>query len=508
MFNVPRPLLALATTMAIVCAFVFAPPSEMVFWSDSVTYFSAAEALLQNASLVSHQNRPLTVFPPIYPLLVSVARGLGADRETTAFLINLVAIVAIAAVVCRVVWTATRSPGAVVAIVLGCLALGPMPIRLRYAASELPFMALMMLAVDQTDRRVWRLGWAHALGLGLVCGLAILTRYSGLVVAATVGLWLLGDVWRVRAQWLRVLWFTAGAGTLTIVWMTRNVMLVGAPLGQRSRTIASLGESLSATASTFTDWIIPRAWWVNTPIEMLVVFGGVLGVFGMAAMATATQRAGSGRTVFVHLSFAVSYIAFIVVSSLLAPIDIINERLLAPAYVPALVAVGIAATIWVWGDDGILRRWGMRSVRVWAAAIGMLVALAFWQARRRPEPEVDFRAEIWRSSVITETARQAIDSSRCFSNEPAPLYLATGHRCVRALTKPYRTSETKSDPLLEWLTTDDSRPAYFVWYYHADAVWASDSPFRPLAGHVMKRIEGPDGEILVLSTRSVPTKRP
>jgi hypothetical protein len=505
MFNVPRPLLALSVITAIVCAYAFASPSGMVFWTDSVSYFASAEALLADASLVTHQNLPLTTFPPIYPLLVSVPRGLGVDRSTTAFLINLVAIVAIAAVVCRIVWRATGSSGAVIATVLACLAVGPMPMRLRYAASEPVFMALMMLAVDQTDRAVWRRGAARALGLGVVCGLAILTRYSGLVVAATVGLWLIADVYRVRSQWQRVLWLMAGAGTLTIVWMARNVMLVGAPLGPRSSPIASLRESLSATASTLVDWVIPGAWWVNSSLEMLVVFGGVLGVSGLAAMAATAQPDDSRRTVFVHLSFALTYIVFIVLSSLLAPIDIINDRLLAPAYLPAVVAGSVAATMWIRG--GLGHRWRIPSVSGWTAAIAMIGAMAVWQAGRRPEPEVNYRAERWRTSATSATARAAVESGLCFTNEPAALYLGTGHRCARGLIRAYRTTKA-SDPLLEWLSTDDPRPAYLVWYYGSDADKVTDTPAQALAGHVRKRIEAPDGEILVLTTQSVPPRRP
>jgi len=505
MFNVPRPLLALTATTAIACAYAFASPSDMVFWTDSVSYFASAEALLADASFVTHQNLPLTTYPPLYPLLVAVARGLGIDRAPTAFLINLVAIVAIAAVVCRGVWRATGSPGAVIATVLACLAVGPMPMRLKYAGSEPAFMALMMLAVDQTDRAVWRRGSAQALGLGLVCGLAILTRYSGLVVAATVGLWLLADIWRARSPGKRVLWLMAGAGTLTIVWMARNVILVGAPLGPRSRPIASLRESLSATASTLVDWVIPRAWWVNTSLEMLVVFGGALGVVGLAAMAAAAQPDNSRRTVFVHLSFALTYIGFIVLSSLLAPIDIINGRLLAPAYVPGVVAVVVAATMWMRGGLGY--RWRIPPVIGAAAAIGVIGVMAVWQAGRRPEPEVNYHAEKWRTSATTAAARGAVDSALCFTNEPAALYLGTGHRCARGLIRPYRTSAA-SDPLLTWLSTDDPRQAYLVWYSDSDADKVVDNPSKALAGHVRRRIEAADGEILVLSTQSAAPKKP
>lgn len=487
-------------------AIAVARPSGIAFWTDSVAYFAAAESIPHGA-FQSHQNHPLTLFPPVYPLSIALALAIGFDRQTAAFLVNLVAVAAMAAIVCRAAWSRTGSVGPTLAIVLTSLVLGPVSGRYRFAGSELPFMALTLLALDQTDRRVWRRGALHAFGLGLVCSLAFLTRYSGLVVVGIVAIWVLADTWRVRSSGVSTpLWFTAGVAPLSAAWLLRNYLVDGSPMGRRGTTVASVPETLTGAASSVVGWVMPGVWWANSPLEWMIVFCALIAVMIAAIFVARHYGREISATVFLYLVFAIAYVAFIAVSSLLAPIDTINERLLAPAYVPFVIGVGIAVAA---STRRVRERW--RRTAAWAGAVGvaLVVVLAVAQVHLRPQPErqLNYMSDMWRDSPTTHAARAIDHSGSCFTNAPPPLYMWTGLRCNRALTKLYRTVGNEPDPLLELLKRNDADGVYYIWYHDNDPQGLIGNPSKLLAGHVKAVVRTRDGEIFELGAQPVQTSR-
>ena len=494
---VPRALVLASVAVAAACAIAFGRPGDIAVWPDSVSYFAAAESLPDGA-LINAQNQPLTVFPPGYPALVAVPLAIGLERLMAAFLVNLISVAVMAVVLCRSAWSRTRSPWATLAIVVACLAIGAVPGRLRYAGSELPFMALTMLALDWTDRRVWRLGALRAFALGLVCCAAFLTRYSGLVVIGVAGLWILGDLWRERRGYAAAVWFALGALPLSAGWLLRNYTMDGSLIGSRSSSVASVAETFTGIASAIVGWAMPRIWWANSPAEWLVVGAPVAAALCLAVFIAYRHGPETSRTVLLHVFFSVVYVAFVTFSTFRAALDSINERLLAPAFVPAVLALGIAA----WAA---LSSSALRSVRrpvltfLSVSALVLLAALSVVQARRRPEPTINYMTSEWEASPTTKAAIGLDRSVPCFSNASLPLYLWTGLRCSRGLTKSYRTADRRVDPLLMYLQ-QDGHTAYYIWYERYDRGGLIGDPPALLDKYVRRRTPMPDGVVFELGS--------
>jgi hypothetical protein len=452
---------ALALAAAVGCGLLFSGPHDVAFWSDSVSYFSAADAL-RHGLFIDYEGFALTLFPPVYPLLVAGVSSAGFGRQATAFAINTLAI----AVIGMVVWNVVRRHGApflaAMALIAASLSVGPVPMRLQFAASELPFMALALVCLDQVDRRRWERGRRHALGLGFLCSLAFLTRYSGLVVAAVAGIAVLVDC-RPRARDRRStpLWFLAGLLPPAAAWLIRNRVVDGTWMGPRANASSSGAETLTGTASTLAGWVMPGVVWANTPLEWLIICGGALAAIVAAVVSTARGDARAARTVILYGAFAVVYVLFIALSSLITALDVINDRLLAPAYVPALLSAGVALLGLMHARHVSQRQRALAS----AFALAAVVALAMAQAVRRTSPEIDYTTARWRESPTTAAARQIGPDELCFSNVPEPVYLWTGHRCARALMELYRTVDRPPDRLLTKLQSPDTgHRIYYLWY--------------------------------------------
>jgi hypothetical protein len=495
--DVPPALVAASIAIAVGCSVAFGSPGNIAFWPDSVSYFAAAESL-RHGALLTHEGQLLTMFPPAYPAVVALASTVGVGRPMAAFLVNAIAVLAIAIVLCRTVWFHTRSRGATVAIVLACLALGAVPGRLRYAGSELPFMAFTLVALDWTARRVWRRGARPAFVLGLVCCAAFLTRYSGLVVIAVVGLWLVADVWRQQPRrYSAITWFAAGVAPLSAAWLLRNYAADGALMGRRSSSVASLPETVSGIVSTMVAWALPNVWWANRPVEWLVVGIVVFAILGLAVVSARRSAPDTARTVTLNVVFGLVYIAFVAISVFQAAIDIIEDRLLAPAFIPFALAIGIAAATAVNARIGHAPK-RRATTWLWAAATVMILALTVVQEQRRRAPSINYLSAEWEKSATTRAATAIDRSARCYSNASPPLYLWTGLRCKRALTKSYRTADRRPDPLLEHLQQNGGGTVYYVWYRRHNPEGLIGNPDVLLEKHVRHRVQTADGEVLEL----------
>src|SRR5258706_8725137 len=155
---------------------------------------------------------------------------------------------------------------------MACLIVGPIPVRLRYAASEMPFIALMSLALYLVDSRVRRTRPLLSFGIGVLSALLFLTRYSGVVIIGVVGAALIFDSVTVRpVLWRRIVWFAMGAVPLSVAWLIRNYVFEGALLGRRATPSGPVSEALTGTASPLVDWLLPRGWWADKPLEWIIV---------------------------------------------------------------------------------------------------------------------------------------------------------------------------------------------------------------------------------------------
>jgi len=196
---------------------------------DSITYLSVADHLRAGHGLTDFTGKPMAVFGPVYPLLLAPG-GRGLVWAT------FVGIVAIAAGTVLMGLVLQRRVGAAMALA-GALAYGASHAFVRMASvvwSEAPYAAIALGMIFVLSRRT--ITTRAAMTAGVLGGLGFLTRYAGAGLLATGAVMVAVSAWQEggRARIIRPLGAFAGSAVALIsLWIVRNLVETGQPLGPR-----------------------------------------------------------------------------------------------------------------------------------------------------------------------------------------------------------------------------------------------------------------------------------
>ncbi|MGE0877274.1 MAG: ArnT family glycosyltransferase [Acidimicrobiia bacterium] len=308
---------ALVTTAAVVAAVLvlLAARHGAALTRDSITYLATGRNLLDHQRLTDFTGRPLTAFPPLYPLLA-------AGSATTARAINALAtaatVVLTAALAARFVRHRT-----VLAATIALVAVSPVLIDLgRHVWSEPVFVALAMAVLLGLDRD-------EPLVAGVLTGLAFLARYAGLVLLP-VGL----IVFVLRRRYRDAVVFAATGAVAVVGWVVRNAIATDSTrdlLGPRLHTESTLAHTARRLAGGLKALVLPA----STPASVTAAVGAI----ALAAIVAALyvyRHARPAERPLVPLTFAVLYVVFVAVSAYAAGADL-DARTLGPVWPVAVV---------------------------------------------------------------------------------------------------------------------------------------------------------------------------
>ena len=439
---------------------------------DGVVYVAAARNLLHGDGLSwigpGHDVRPLVIFGPLFPFLLSLLARLGLDplvgaRWVNAALdgINILLFLLTLLWATRQVWIPLM--GGVIAV------LSPELLALHAGAiSEPLFLALLLaslvLLTSYLERGTrWRL-----VAAAVAMGLAYLTRYAGLMFAAAslVALVLPGrGSWRTRllAAGIYALLFGSFAGA----WMLRNHLVLGTAT---SRSLSLLPPSLSLFVSVgdiVTYWFLPE----RLPLGLRLGAFLVVGVFlvtaririrGGSAATAPTDEAGRRReSLFcgVLVLAIVVYLGGLIASrALVVPRISIDGRILAP--VNLLILLLVLTMVSGIGQAGRTRS-RLTSVVV-AGTFLFAISNASRGAIRTLVLEADgqgFSSRAWQSSPLVNALRLLPLETPIFTNEVEALYLLADRFAYRL-----PTGCLPEDAMTAMIVAENCQtPEYLVW---------------------------------------------
>ena len=319
----------------------------IVWEGDSVRYLSAARSLVAGEGFVDANGRPLSLWPPLYPLLLT---GAGVvDPIAFAAPLNLAAFGL--TILCFGRYLRDRLDS-VFLRVWAPLALAlalPLADVARRALSETVFilfatLALMSLDEFLEDRR--RAAFARTT---LFAALAWQTRYLGFPLVLAVGLLLLlrgREAFAARVK--RALVFGAATALPLGLWLWRNQRLFGEPVTNWGSNDLTPAETLGGMAELLRGWAAFDRGPLTVAAMVLVAVAALalrkpLGRFGDVERGNGRVRRNS-NLVPVFGAFAVSYVAvFVFVLAYGGSWSGVLTRYVTPLYVPALALLLTAA---------------------------------------------------------------------------------------------------------------------------------------------------------------------
>jgi hypothetical protein len=487
-------LLAIASALAVLIANL----SGIATGDDGVGYRAIADSLVAGDGYGYFLERPVTVWPPVWPSLMAfVAKVTPLDTMGAVIALN-------AAVAFAVVLVGNRLLRRVLdddrLVLLGTLvfALGPSTIGLGHVLMTDMAFALVVM--------VWMLSlmrFRDTSSLLTLCGAAAWAwigfglRYVGLVLIAFGGLWLLLDVRRRFTLRLRDgVIYGLVASVVPIGWMLRNHSIDGSFTGERHPSARGLVDNLFDVVATLGRFLLPGLGngmtylWAAVGLAVLgaasLLAWWVLRLpAGTSAASAGTERLGPGAIVgrvwralgtpvgLVFL-FPTLYMAYMVYVRTTTALNQLDLRLLYPAYFPLMVVALVLISRLRRLDDGTPGgdRWwrvGMATAHVWAVAnvvAGMVAMVAF--AAGHPYFTGNYESDVF-DEVRANPALEALPAEcTLYSNLPNGLYPALG-----AHWSPQRRALESSEeiPDLEEITaTLDDTPSCLIWI-DEDPVW-------------------------------------
>ena len=393
--------------------------------TDSVIYLSTALNFLAGEGWRDFTGEPLTMWPPLIPLLLATSSWVGIDPLATTRWVNAAAFgLTILAAGC---WL--RSHLRSQWLTLAATAIIAVSLPLSYWASSLQtetlfflftLLALMQLASFLNQRTVAPLWWA-----AVFTGLAAITRYPGVVLIGTGVLLLLP-----RARLRQTLVFGAVSSLPLLAVLVRNWAATGhltRAAGHRTEpTEQSLSDGLRQIVEVFHEWLVPR----HTPdgFAYLLWLAVAAVVLASAAVILRTSRRPDPDALGPALPFGAFtgiYLAFMVATVPFTVRQGIDSRYLMPIYVPLLLAAALLLDRFLSskasGRMGAVR-YGLASLIV----LGALTHIGF-SARRNlrltaTAYAIGFRAHFyhaarWQHSETLNYLRNNRIEGRIYSNE-------------------------------------------------------------------------------------------
>ena len=313
---------------------------------DSVDFLSTALNFLAGEGWRELTGKPLTMWPPLFPLLLVASGWVGIDPLETGRWINAAAFGLIILVAGCWLRSHLRSQWLALAATATLAASEPLSdLAARFLTEPLfalfTLLALVQLAAFLNRRTAAPLWWA-----AVFTALAALTRYPGVVLIGT-GVLVLLPLARLK----HTLVFGAVSSLPLLVVLAHNWAITGnltQVTGDRTGPVSPSGQSLSdglgQTVEVFRAWVVPR----STPDELAYLLWLAVAAVGLAGVAVglrSRQYAPEAAPVYVRLGpallfggFAVIYLVFM---AAVVPFTVeqgIDSRYLSPIYVPLLLA--------------------------------------------------------------------------------------------------------------------------------------------------------------------------
>jgi hypothetical protein len=432
--------------------------------TDSAAYLSAADSIRHLAPLRNADGAPLTLFPPLFPLLIAVPGWVGVQGAAAARLLNAACFGAVAyasgTITARV--TASRVVGGCAAVAVVCSA--PMLDAATYVWSELPFVALLLLFTAVFGAAVARDDGRSLIVSALLAATLPMTRYAGVAAIPAALVVLLLAAGRPLRRLRRALLFGAVSSLPLALYLLRNLLVAGVVAGERAASARSLVSVVRSFVASSLELVLPWSWIArlepvsDAPWALLLLLGAALFLaalisVGLVRWYRRTAHDPAARAVVAALAlFFVGHSLLLCWSSWRIAFEPINVRYVVATFPVAVILIAVAVQE---AATGALDRWSTErpaaaqrsssatsDVRSGSSSLRTPVALVLFvlfmslQALRAGTLGYDklrdgaggYATTAWVESPMVQYLRRAPIVGAAITNGPDVVFLVTGER--------------------------------------------------------------------------------
>ena len=342
--------------LSIICIFA----GLVYFWAtspfgigihaDSINYIWSARNFADGIGLGRTTGdgslKPLTQWPPLYPLILSLFEWIEIGALQGARLIGVICSVLILFLGCMIIWRLTQSPlFGLITIILLFFSPGLTQIQLD-AMTEAPFIVFALLTFITTDKYIQthQRKWIVITAIWIMLGTQ--TRYAGISLAIVTLCFLYFSHLPIREKIFSIFIISMISGIPLILWFVRNFQLTGNAGNRLVRWIPLSRSDINWAIRTITAWIDP---WIRIiPLtKTKILFSiSILSLFGITTYwkqkISRPHQPDSINVFYLLFGFIFSYVGSILVARLAFDpyVAIGEERILSPLYT-AIILLGV-----------------------------------------------------------------------------------------------------------------------------------------------------------------------
>ena len=482
--------------------------------SDSTTFLSTAMNFLAGEGWRDFADRPMVLWPPLFPLLLAAGGWVGIEPLEAGRWINAAAFGL--TIFAAGGWLRSNLRSRLLALVATATLVTSLP--LSDSASSLMteplFVLFTLLALiswtafytRRTDTPLW---WA-----AIFTALAALTRYPGVVLIGTGVLMLLP-----LARLKHTLVFGAISSVPLLAVLAHNWTVSETLTGKRRDSGSSLSEGLRQTVEVFREWVVPP----NAPEGLTYLLGLAVAAVGLAVAAVVLRAIYGGRPdqeagpAYFRLwpaipfgGFALIYLVLIVAVVPFTVNQGFDSRFLLPVYVPLLlVAVFLLdrfLSIEVAGRMAIAK-WGLASL----VLLGLLAHGGFSAYRNlhlttrawtAGIPAQAYNAAYWQHSETLNYIKTHLSDSRIYTNNTGLAWFWDRTADPRKYRRDHNKGRRSKLPplardMMWWTKGGTAIGAYIVrfWKFHNQGFYGYDAIDLRLLPGVETVAELSDGDV-------------
>ena len=497
-----RAVLLGAIAAAVVSVVVSTGRYGMGVTSDSVAYFDGARAIAEGRGYTDNLGGPILGWPPGYPAALALVGRLGLGLDAAARIVSVVGYAVTVLLTYVLLRRHVRSPAvrAGGTIVVGCSAV--LLEVYSKALSEhlfLPAILLFVLVGEElmdrpTDNRL--LGAAIAL-----TWTAFYLRYAGVVLVGVGALVLvIANRARPGTALTRTTVFVLTAVVVPALWLTRNVVAAGEPMGPRAPAASSPALNIFRVTRELSRWIGTDL--AGRPLTVAVyVCGAVaLGALGWLALRRPDLRPRDLSHLVPLVVMVIVYLVYLFAAASLVAFAAIDSRFVVPVFAPAVV-------LGAWLFEQVRDRLGSWRTALTVAGVAWVALNVAWFAGsaidHAREGAGGFATERWHESEILVDAARLDFSVPTYSNNKRAISLFLGEPAWRTPARTYYASDQETPQLSGFVRrVACAGQAQLVWFvpHHAKHLYDLDD----LRAEVVLEpvVERSDGTIFTVRPRA------
>jgi hypothetical protein len=303
---------------------------------DSIAYTCASRSFVTTGNFTDVIGLPLVAFPLFYPFFLSLVMFISrTDIITIAPYLNGLLFAAVIFISGIIIENFKYKTNLYKRILLTIITFSPSLIEIYTMLwSETLFILLILVFILFFHRYFRSHNIITLVAAAIVAALAFDTRYAGITLVATGCLLIFFDKnlgWKKKAE--HTLLFGSIGISLVALNLVRNILENGLATGMRQKGVTPLTKNIEFSGGVLSDWFTIQ-FKEQLFFEILAI--AIMILFIIFFIKNIRHWKSYYTYENTSVAFFIVYVLFIIISSTISRYETINNRLLAPAFLPAL----------------------------------------------------------------------------------------------------------------------------------------------------------------------------